>query len=79
MARVRGAVDRPRRRLPRRRCGSDIHLPHAVHPNGVWSYDLVHDRTADGRMLKLLCILDECTRESLAIESAGPSVRRVSS
>jgi len=33
----------------------------------VWSYDFVMSRTADGRAFKLLTILDEYTRECLAI------------
>jgi len=40
----------------------------AEHINQVWSYDFVTDQTADGRRLKLLVVLDEYTRESLAIE-----------
>lgn len=58
----------PRRRPRRRRCGSDIRLPGAVQPNSVWTYDFVHDRLANGTALKLLCVLDEHTRECLAIE-----------
>ena len=38
------------------------------HPNHVWSYDFVADRTHDGRALKMLCIVDEYTRECLTIE-----------
>lgn len=38
------------------------------HVNHVWSYDFVMDQTADGRRLKLLCVVDEFTRECLAIE-----------
>jgi putative transposase len=34
----------------------------------VWSYDFVFDRTASGRNMKLLCVIDEHTRECLAIE-----------
>ena len=64
----------PRRRPRRRRCGSDIRLPGAVRPNAVWSYDFVHDQLVDGRVLKLLCVIDEVTRECLAIE-AGASLR----
>ena len=33
----------------------------------VWSYDFVADRTSDGRAFKMLTILDEYTRECLAI------------
>lgn len=36
--------------------------------NHVWTYDFVEDQTEDGRKLKLLTVLDEHTRESLAIE-----------
>ncbi len=35
--------------------------------NHVWSYDFVHDRTHDGRPLKILTVIDEYTRECLAI------------
>ena len=33
----------------------------------VWSYDFVHHRTYDGRAFRMLNVLDEFTRESLAI------------
>lgn len=39
----------------------------AEYPNQVWSYDFVMDRTQDGRPLKLLTVVDEYTRECLAI------------
>ena len=38
------------------------------HRDHVWSYDFVHDRTADGRPIRLLVIIDEHTRECLAID-----------
>lgn len=60
----------PRRRPRRRRRGSDMRLPGATHPNSVWCYDFVHDRFADGRAFRMLCVLDEHTRECLAIEVA---------
>ena len=37
------------------------------HKDHVWSYDLMIARTADGRAFKILNILDEYTRECLAI------------
>jgi putative transposase len=40
----------------------------ATHPNHVWALDFQHDATTDGRELKLLNIVDEFTREALAIE-----------
>jgi len=36
--------------------------------NHVWSYDFVHERTEEGRQLRLLVIIDEYTRECLTIE-----------
>ena len=39
----------------------------AEHPNHVWSYDFVHDQTIDGRSVKCLTVVDEFTREGLAV------------
>lgn len=36
-------------------------------PDHVWSYDFVEDRTQDGRKLRMLTVIDEFTRRSLAI------------
>lgn len=41
-----------------------------THRNHVWAYDFVALRTHDGRPLRLLTIVDEYTRECLAIEVA---------
>ena len=49
--------------------GSCIRL-RAERPNHVWSYDFVADRTHDGRAYRMLCIIDEFTREALAIKVA---------
>jgi putative transposase len=46
--------------------GSCVRL-RAERPNHVWSYDLVEDRTHDGRRFRMLCVIDEFTREALAI------------
>lgn len=40
------------------------------HPDHVWSYDFVADRTHDGRSFRMLTIIDEYSRECLAIEVA---------
>ena len=37
-------------------------------PNQVWAYDFMEDRCASGQRLKLLTVVDEWTRECLAIE-----------
>lgn len=39
----------------------------AEYPNHVWSYDFVHDQTMCGRRLKILAVIDEFTRECLAL------------
>ena len=40
------------------------------HKDHVWSYDFLTDRTEDGKQLKLLAVIDEYTRECLALEVA---------
>jgi putative transposase len=39
----------------------------AMHKDHVWTWDFIHDRTANGRPLKWLAITDEYTRECLAL------------
>ena len=56
-----------KRRLPGRSENGCIRH-RADHKDHVWSYDFVADRTEDGRQLKLLVVIDEYTRECLAIE-----------
>jgi len=61
----------PQRRRKRQRLG-DSTVPadrlRADAPNQVWALDYQFDQTADGHLLKLLHIVDEFTREALAIE-----------
>ncbi len=40
----------------------------AERKNHVWSYDFVFDRSHDGRPLRMLTMVDEYTRECLAID-----------
>ena len=49
--------------------GSCIRL-RPERPNHVWAYDFVEDRTRDGRKFRMLCVVDEFTRECLAIRVA---------
>ena len=49
--------------------GSCIRL-RAERPDHVWSYDFVADRTHNGKAYRMLCIIDEFTREALAIRVA---------
>lgn len=63
----------PRRQPKRGRLwlndGSCIRL-RPQHKDHVWAYDFVAARTHDGRPLKLLTLVDEYTRECLAIDVA---------
>ena len=60
----------PAKQKPRGRLwlndGSCVRL-RPQHPNHVWSYDFVSAATYDGRALRMLTLIDEYTRESLAI------------
>ena len=38
------------------------------HRNHVWTYDFVHERTHDGRAIRMLTVLDEYTRQCLMIK-----------
>ena len=38
-----------------------------THPNHVWSIDFVHDKLDSGRSYKMLTVLDEYTRQALAV------------
>lgn len=58
----------PRKRPKRRRAGQTIEMVNkAMHKNHVWAYDFVEDRTDNGNKLRMLNIVDEHTRECLAI------------
>jgi transposase InsO family protein len=63
----------PAKQKPRRRLwlndGSCIRL-RPERPNHVWSYDFVEARTHDGRSLRLLTMIDEYTRQCVAIRVA---------
>ena len=55
----------------RRRLGiSSSERRKAEYPNHVWSWDIIFDRTEDGRDVKILGILDEYTRVNLELNPA---------
>jgi putative transposase len=58
---------RPRKRIS---TGRPRPLP-ASRANDVWAYDFVFDACANGQQLKCLTVIDEYTRECLAIDVAG--------
>jgi putative transposase len=67
-------------RLPGSSANSCVNRP-ARFKNDVWTYDFIMDRTVDGSSLKWLSLVDEYTRECLALFAGtsltGADVRRV--
>lgn len=59
---------RPKRK---RRRGLGSVPQQAKFPNHVWTYDFLEDACVNGQKLRLLTVVDEFTRECLAIEVAG--------
>jgi putative transposase len=59
----------PKRRRPWLNDGSCIRL-RPERKDHVWSYDFLVEQTSDGRALKILTVVDEYTRECLAIHVA---------
>src|SRR5262249_27292064 len=61
----------PRKQRKKRRLGSSangcVRRP-AQYRDHVWAWDFLHDRTSDGGPLKWLTLVDEYTRECLALE-----------
>jgi putative transposase len=57
---------------PRRPHGQDANACHLRPSRGkddVWTWDFLFDRTSDGRSIKWLSLIDEYTRECLALEA----------
>lgn len=58
-------VQRPRRRRSR---PERLAALAAAFPNHIWAYDFLEDRDAQGTVLRILTVMDEFTREGLAID-----------
>ena len=61
------AVPKPRR--PHGQDRNACHLRPSRGKDDVWTWDFLFDRTSDGRSLKWLSLVDEYTRECLALEA----------
>jgi transposase InsO family protein len=62
-------VTRPRAaKRPRGSSENSCAVRTAEHPDHVWTWDFIHDRTLGSRPLKLLSLVDEYTRECVALE-----------
>jgi putative transposase len=66
--RLLGLGMRPKR--PRRHVTAcrRMERPEAIEPNEGWSMDFMSDELYDGRRIRLLTLVDNFTRESLAVE-----------
>jgi putative transposase len=60
----------PQRRRKKRLTGIGVAVGamSPIRPNVIWAMDFQFDTTADGRTVKMLNVIDEFTREALAIE-----------
>ena len=60
----------PQKRRKKRLSGVGVHVGAMcpIRPNVLWALDFQFDTLADGRTIKMLNIIDEFTRECLAIE-----------
>lgn len=59
---------RKRRKRARGHSGNSCAVKKAEYKNHVWCWDFTMDETLDGRRLKWFSVLDEFTRENLALE-----------
>lgn len=65
----------PKKRVSKKRAKPTIGIvPKAEKANQVWTYDFVFDQRLSGRSLKMLTLIDEYTRECLAVE-VGVSIK----
>jgi putative transposase len=71
-----GLQVRKKQRATRRVGLSTARRQSACQPNHVWSWDIIHDQSREGRSLRMLTLIDEYTRQCLAIE-VGRSIRAV--
>ena len=58
-----------KRKKPLRGIGTSVGAFCPIRPNVVWAADFQFDQTRDGRILKMLNIVDEFTREALSTET----------
>ena len=74
--RVVGLQVRKKQRKLRRTGLSTAERQRATYPNHVWSWDFVEDQTENGTRFRILTLIDEYTREILAMRVAW-SIRAV--
>lgn len=73
---VAGLQVRRKQRRTRRLGPQSVERQRATHRNHVWTWDFIEDQTERGQRFRMLTLLDEHTRECLAIHVAW-SIRAV--
>ena len=61
-------VPHRKKKRPLRGIGVPVGAMCPIRPGVIWALDFQFDQTSDGRLLKLLNVIDEYTRECLAID-----------
>ena len=76
LRRLEGVQVRQKQRRMRRLGAKQSQRLRASKAREVWSWDFVEDQTENGTRFRILTLLDECTRECLAVHAAW-SIRAV--
>ena len=77
LLRAEGLLVRPRARKRKRRGPAPVPLRAPTRPNAIWALDFMQDALASGRALRVLTVIDEFTRESLALAAGFSMPSRV--
>jgi transposase InsO family protein len=76
LRRMEGVQVRQKQKRMRRLGPQEARRLRATKPRQVWSWDFVEDQTENGSRFRILTLLDEFTRQSLAVHAAW-SIRAV--
>jgi len=76
LRRLEGVQVRQRQKRMRRLGPQKANRLRAIKPRQVWSWDFVEDQTENGSRFRILTLLDEHTRQSLAVHAAW-SIRAI--
>jgi transposase InsO family protein len=76
LRRMEGVQVRQKQKRMRRLGPQEANRLRAIRPRQVWSWDFVEDQTENGSRFRILTLLDEFTRQSLAVHAAW-SIRAI--
>ena len=69
--RLAGLNLRTKRPKRKRMAAHRVQRPEVLHPNDCWTMDFISDALFDGRRFRALTVIDQFTRECLAIHADG--------